>query len=320
MAKNRDRQYAVGVDLGGTFVKFALVADDGELLYRNKLKIGPDCSRDDILERLHNAIQLVVDEAIDRQLAPAGIGIGTPGIISDGVVLGGADNLNSWENIPLQAIFSESFNLPVVADNDANVVGLAEVSFGAAKACTDVIFVTVGTGIGGAIVVQGELYSGFKNRGTELGHIPLVHNGLACSCGGRGCLEVYASTTALIESYCQGSGHSAGELDGRYIVQKYQEDEALAVKCLEEHADYLGHGLAAFVNLFAPQKIVIGGGISEAGQFYINLIARATFRYAMKACSTHTEVVAADLGNWAGSLGAAALVFRASGQKNKPQS
>ncbi|RKD90371.1 ROK family protein [Mangrovibacterium diazotrophicum] len=317
MEKLIDRRYAVGVDLGGTFVKFALVADDGDVLYSNKLKIGSACKRDDILKTLHDSIRLVLNEAERLGVCVSGIGIGSPGIVCDGVVMGGADNLDGWENVPLQTIFSEAFDLPVFVDNDANVVGLAEVSFGAAKGCTDVVFITVGTGIGGAIVVNGDLYGGFKNRGGELGHIAVVHEGAECNCGGRGCLEVYASTTALIQRYCSCSGRPAEEVDGQYVVQKYLEREEIAVQCLEEHTNYLGHGIAAFVNIFAPQKIVIGGGISEAGQFYIDLISKSTFRYAMKDCAVNTEVVGAVLGNQAGSLGAASLVFHSKNVKLK---
>lgn len=305
-----ERRYAIGVDLGGTFVKFALVSDDGDVLYSNKLKIGVGCKRDDILKTLHESIQRVLSEAERMDVGISGIGIGSPGIVCDGVVMGGADNLDGWENIPLASIFFEAFGLPVFVDNDANVVGLAEVTFGAAKGCTDVIFITVGTGIGGAIVVNGNLYGGYRNRGGELGHITVVHKGAECNCGGRGCLETYASTAALIQKYCFRSGCSPDEVDGQYIVQKYLEGDHLAVVCMEEHTDYLGHGIAAYVNIFAPQKIVIGGGISEAGQFYIDLISTAAFRYAMKDCSVNTEVVSAVLGNQAGSLGAASLVFR----------
>jgi glucokinase len=226
------------------------------------------------------------------------------------VVLGGADNLNGWENINLSSIFSKAFKLPVLADNDANVMGLGEVAYGAAKNCTDVIFITVGTGIGGAIVANGELYGGYKNRGAELGHITIDHKGINCNCGGRGCLEAYASKTALIEQYAQLSGMDPESIDGYFIVDKYNNKEKNAVKCMHNHVDYLGHGIASFINTFAPQKVVIGGGISEAGQFYIDLIKKAAISYSMPDCSSYTDVVGAVLGNNAGCLGAASLIFK----------
>lgn len=309
MKKGR-RKYAVGIDLGGTFVKYALVSDLGEILFDGILPVGRKSEREDILKTIKFSIQKAMEEAAEKSLKLSGIGIGSPGIVCNGVVLGGADNLDRWSNINLAEIYSKIFGLPVFVDNDANVMGLGELAFGAAKDCTDVVFITVGTGIGGAIVVNGQLYGGYKNRGAELGHVTINHNGEHCNCGGRGCLEVYASTAALIQQYVKKTGNNAEEIDGYYIIKKYKEKEFEAVECLQKHTDYLGHGIAGFINIFAPQKVVIGGGISQAGQFYIDMIKEAAMRYAMPDCSTNTEVVAAVLGNHAGCLGAASLVFK----------
>ncbi len=305
----RKERYAVGIDLGGTFVKFALASESGEILFSDKLPIGETATRDDILDTIGKSIQRTLGKAAENGFSVAGIGIGTPGVVCDGVVAGGADNLDKWENIPLSAIFSEKFNLPVYVDNDANVMGLGEVAYGAAQNCTDVIFLTVGTGIGGAIVANGKLYGGYQNRGTELGHITINHNGIDCNCGGRGCLEAYASTSALLRQYAEETGRNEKEIDGFYLVQKFKEGETAAVKCMREHTGYLGHGVASFINIFAPQKVVIGGGISEAGQFYIDMIKESALSYAMPDCAANTDVVGAVLGNQAGCLGAASLVF-----------
>ena len=303
-------RYAAGIDLGGTFVKLALVSEDGKILFNDKLEIGSKATRDEILKTLSFGIQKIKNSADLLGVELTGIGIGSPGIIYDGVVIGGADNLNGWANIPLGQIYSSEFNLPVYVDNDANVMGLGEVVFGAAQNCTDVIFITVGTGIGGAIVMNGQLYGGYKNRGAELGHFTIDHKGIDCNCGGRGCLEAYASTSALIKQYAELSGKDVEKIDGHYIVDQFKAGEPNAVYCMEEHTDYLGHGIASFVNTFAPQKVVIGGGISEAGQFYIDMIKKYTFRYAMPDCAVHTDIIGATLGNNAGCMGAASLVFK----------
>jgi glucokinase len=305
-----NNRYAVGIDLGGTFVKYALVSEAGEIITDGKLPVGGKAKREDILEAVKKSIQNVIDTATAKYVKVIGIGIGSPGIVCDGVVQGGADNLDRWYDLDLAGIFSNKFNLPVFVDNDANVMGLGEAVYGAAKDCTDVIFITVGTGIGGAIVANGELYGGYKNRGTEMGHVTIAHDGIECNCGGRGCLEAYASTTALIHQYAETTGKKAEDLDGHYIVEQFKANEPAAVKCMQNHIDYLGHGIAGFINTFAPQKVVIGGGISEAGQFYIEMIKKSALRYAMPDCAVNTDVVGAKLGNNAGCLGAASLVFK----------
>ncbi|MBV5314380.1 MAG: ROK family protein [Prolixibacteraceae bacterium] len=303
-------KYAIGIDLGGTFIKFALVSEAGEILFSSKLSIGSSAKREDILETMHKAIQLTLESASKNGVSVSGIGIGSPGVCCDGIVVGGADNLDRWADLNLSKIYSEAYNLPVLIDNDANVMGLGEAVFGAAQDCTDVIFLTVGTGIGGAIVADGKLYGGYKNRGTEMGHVTIDHKGIDCNCGGRGCLEAYASTNALIAQYAQRSGKNEDDINGHYIVEKFLEGEAAAVECMQEHTDYLGHGIAGFINTFAPQKVVIGGGISEAGQFYIDMIKKSALGYAMPDCAANTDVVGATLGNQAGCLGAASLIFR----------
>ena len=305
-----NQPHAIGIDLGGTFVKYALVSQLGDILFNGKLPVGCDATREDTLDAIQESIQHVVDEAAKKGIELKGIGIGSPGVIENGVVLGGADNLDRWENIDLATIYYEKFGMPVFADNDANVMGLGETAFGAAKDCSDVIFITVGTGIGGAIVINGQLYGGYKNRGAELGHLTIQHDGIPCSCGGRGCLEAYASTSALIQQYADKTGKDVKEINGHYIIEKFKENESEAIACLKDHTDYLGHGIAGFINTFAPQKVVIGGGISEAGQFYIDMIKESAFKYAMPDCSTNTDIVAASLGNNAGCLGAASLVFK----------
>ena len=303
-------RYAAGIDVGGTFIKLALVSEKGDLLFEDKLSIGEGLPRDSILDTIHEAIRLVTDHASRQGIQLEGIGMGTPGVVDKGVVLGGAENLDGWVDLDLKTICSEASGLPVFVENDANVMGLGESVFGAAKDCTDVLFFTVGTGIGGAMIINGALYGGYRNRGAELGHFVLEHKGIDCNCGGRGCLEAYASTSALIKQYIERSGKDANGIDGRYIVDQFFAGEEHAVECMNEHVDYLGHGIASFINTFAPQKVVIGGGISEAGPFYIDMITEAVSRYVMPDCSRYTEIVGASLGNTAGCLGAASLVFK----------
>lgn len=309
MTHMENLKYAIGIDLGGTFVKVALVCETGAIRFSHKLPIGIDATKNVILDTIEQIIQTALIESFEKKLQVIGIGIGTPGIVLDGIVIGAADNLDGWEQIDLSGYFSKRFKLPVSVDNDANLMGYGELYYGAARGCTDVVCLTIGTGIGGAIIINGSIYNGYKNRGGELGHIVIEHNGVDCNCGGRGCLEAYASTSALIRRYKELSGEDNEHIDGFYIVKKFKQDDPYALKCIQEHTEYLGHGIASFINTFAPQKIVVGGGISDAGQFYIDMIKKVAKQHMMPDCGVHTDIVAAQLGNIAGSLGAAAMVF-----------
>lgn len=308
--KRDGEAFALGIDLGGTFVKGALVSDRGRILEHGKLPIGPTAQRNDILNAIGNISLELLQKAKNLGIQVQGMGIGTPGIVYDGVVLGGADNLQGWENVDLAGHCGKLLGCPVKVDNDANVMGFGELHYGAAKGCTDVICLTIGTGIGGAIIINGAIYGGHKGRGGELGHIAVEHNGADCNCGGRGCLEIYGSTTALVKRYAALTGLPVEDVDGKFIVSRFKDGEIMAQQCLEEQTAYLGHGIASFVNVFAPQKVVLGGGIAEAGEFYIEMVRNAATSLMMPDCGAETEIVAAQLGNKAGSLGAAALVFK----------
>lgn len=192
------------------------------------------------------------------------------------------------------------------------MMALGETLFGAAKGATDVVFVTVGTGIGCGVLIDGRLYRGYRNRGMEMGHITVKCDGEACACGGVGCLEHYASTSALVRRFCALSGNDGGaecDVDGKDVVFFYKEGNPAAVQAMEEHWNYLAHGIASMINLFAPQRVVVGGGISEAGDFYLEKLREGVRRQMMSVCGGDTELVAATLGNRAGCMGAAGLVL-----------
>ena len=155
------------------------------------------------------------------------------------------------------------------------------------------MFVTVGTGIGCGVLIGGRLFRGYRNRGMEMGHITVKCDGEACACGGRGCLEHYASTSALVRRFCELSGAGADGADGREVVRLYKEGNPAAVQAMEEHWNYLAHGIASMINLFAPQRVVVGGGISEAGDFYLAKLREGVRRQMMSVCGEDTELVAA---------------------------
>jgi glucokinase len=322
---------AIGIDLGGTYIKYGLVDQMGTILYESirptYLPDGPagDRSPDGkpgVYDNIINALIELRELAVAKDLLPEGIGIGVPGIVDAGLVTGCAANLPELEGMALGSRVEKQLGMPVWVENDANLMALAEWKFGAARNLTDAIFLTIGTGIGGAMIVNGELYAGYRNRGAELGHIIVALNGLPCGCGGRGCLEAHASVKALIEDYkgCLMESQKPGgdetgehipetEITGSLIISRYLDNQPAAVIALNRHFDYLGAGIAGLINIFSPQKLIIGGGISEAGDFYIGPIRQRAMERAMKETSLYTSIEGAQLGNKAGFMGAAALVF-----------
>ncbi|EFA44518.1 ROK family protein [Hallella bergensis DSM 17361] len=306
-------EYAIGIDLGGTSIKYALVNQAGDLLLEGRLPSLAHVSAEKVIEQLTKAATLLKDEAIKQKLKVRGIGLGTPGIVdeSNRIVLGGAENIVGWENIDVASLLEEQMSLPVKVGNDAGMMGWGEMKFGSGKGYTHVVFLTVGTGIGGSVFIDGKPFNGYANRGMELGHVPLIANGERCACGAVGCLEHYASTSALVRRFraLAQERHQSfdAEINGELIVRLYQENFPTAVECMNEHFYYLGRGIAGFVNIFSPQRIVIGGGIAEAGTFYIENIRKVVREHVIADCALNTEIVVASLGNRAGLVGAASL-------------
>ncbi len=305
--------YAIGIDLGGTNIKYAIVSGDGTIVFESIKPTQANEGRDVVIQNILNCCEELLEYAIAHQMKVCGVGVGTPGIIDNGLVLGGAENLPEWESLPLGGILSRQLNMPVFVENDANMMGLAEVRFGAADNVDDAVFLTIGTGVGGAMVLNGELYGGHRNRGAELGHIMVNPDGAICDCGTKGCLEAHASVTSLIRDYkdalVAGRHAMPDKIDGIHIMQKFKSGDACAQEAINLHMHYLAMGIASFINVFSPQKVIIGGGLSEAGDFYIDEVQKRTMKLAMKETSVFTQIVRANLGNKAGFIGAAALVF-----------
>lgn len=302
----QEEQVAIGIDLGGTAIKYAAVTPGGEILWEARRPTQADRSRERIIENVIEAAKEAHDEAMALGKTPVGIGIGTPGIvdIERGVVLGGADNLTDWVQVPLGERIAEALDLPTFVDNDANLMGLGEYAYGGNRDARHLLFLTIGTGIGGAIFLNGALYRGHRNAAGEVGAVMMNYEGREAY------WEEFASTTAMVRRYRERSGGRVDEkVNGQHIFERYLRGEALAAEIVAEHARLVGFGLAGYIDIFNPERIVIGGGISEAGQPYIELIDAAARRYAMADCSEGVAIAAARLGNKAGFLGAAFFAF-----------
>ena len=294
---------AIGIDIGGTNIKYGIVGADGSIVYEGLRATG----RPYVVENLKKVIEDCRQAALLRRLIIAGIGVGVPAILDGELVTGCGENLPEIEGLALGKLLQQYAQLTVVVENDANLMGLAEQRFGAARGMADVVFLTIGTGVGGALVLNGQLYGGHGNRGAELGHIRVDHPGLPCGCGASGCLEAHASVKALIRDYVDAGGENG--VDGRHVFLRYLGGEKAAMMAMDRHFEYLGSGIASLINIFSPQKVVIGGGIADAGEEYIRPIRQKAISLAMKETAAYTLIEGAQLGNKAGFLGAAARVF-----------
>lgn len=230
-----------------------------------------------------------------------------------------ANNLD-WKNIPIYEYFKPHINLPLYIENDANCAVLGETLAGNAKNCENVVMLTLGTGVGGGIILNKRIYAGADMLGAELGHVKLVYNGLRCSCGQKGCLEAYCSATALIEQtreamktertsllwdMCHGSLQG---VDGRMIFEAAVNGDTTAEHAVARYTDYLAAGISTFITIFRPEVIILGGGIAEAGSTLLDTLNRKVRAATFAAEEIGVPpVVKAALGNDAGIIGAALL-------------
>ena len=288
-------ELAVSIDLGGTFIKYGLVNLDGEILWQSKV-VTPAESRELVLDQLVKC----VDEARSIQ-DPQCIGVGTPGLVDfkKGVVINGAPQLDRWNDLALSDKISERTGLPVYVDNDANLMGLGEYRFGNNSKLENLVFLTIGTGIGGAIIMNGDLCRGGFFAGGEFGLIPYDRPGKS------GFWEEFGSTKAMVNHYCELKELTKDEdINGKLIFEQAGDGDIDALSAIEEHVDILGFGIAGLLSSLNPEKVIIGGGISESGKSYIKSINERVIKYAAPECYAGVEIEAAVLGNKAGFLGA----------------
>ena len=314
MKKNVD--HAIGVDLGGTSIKFALCSVDGKIVYQGQRPTRATGTVEEIIADLATVIEQARDKAAEAGIEPLTVGMGTPGSvdIDSGYLLGSTPNFQNWRDVPVAAELSTLVNLPVFVDNDANLMALGEHKYGAGRNFKDMICLTIGTGVGGGIILNNELYRGSFYAGAELGHMSIKEDGIPCNCGGKGCLERYASATAMIQNYKEyllknDMPFDESQLNVKHIFELFQKGDRIAEKTIEQSVYFLGRGVANLINIFNPQVIVIGGGVAEAGQKYIEMVKQIARHYAMIKPLENVKLIGAQLGNSAGFLGAAAFAL-----------
>ncbi|MCM1102052.1 MAG: ROK family glucokinase [Clostridium sp.] len=312
-------EYAFGVDIGGTTVKMGLFDREGHVSDKWEIPTVTANAGEAILPDVAKSILAKMEERGIKSDAVAGIGVGAPGAVDDeGTLVNGAVNLG-WGvfNIPEQ--LGALTGLPVKAANDANVAAFGEMWQGAGKGYDDLVAVTLGTGVGGGILVNGRILAGANGGGGEIGHMHVEDKETEeCGCGNRGCLEQYASATGIVrlarrrlERDGADSVLRRGELTAKAVFDAVKSGDKLACEVAEEFGEYLGRALAQVAAVTNPRIFVIGGGVSKAGDVLLSYVEPVFRRYVFKACA-NTKFVLAELGNDAGIYGAAGLILRRS--------
>ena len=308
------KQY-FGIDIGGTAVKLGIVDETGKVLCKGEQSVNFDGYQTPVLDTVRKAAK----EFLTAQAIPvenlSGIGVSATGQIDSrkGIVAGTCGNFPNYIGSPIKAALEQDFGLPVTVANDANCMTLGEVWVGGAQGYTDVIGVTLGTGVGGGILTGGRLLEGARGLGGELGHYRThALDGVLCTCGASGCWERYAATTALVRA-AQPRNHKWR--DGRAIFESAHAGDPIILALLEDWTDEIVQGLAGLVHIFNPQIILIGGGVSAQQELLIEPIARKVRASIMPAFAEGLEIRAAQLHNDAGMVGAV-YYFRQSRGEN----
>lgn len=307
----------IGIDIGGTKILGALVNQAGDILHEQKI---PSPAQDPTA--LVDSVVSLVEQLSKASAQPVlGVGVAAAGFIdADRSTILYAPNLN-WRHEPLRDRLQARLSLPVVIENDANAAGWAEYKFGAGRGVRDMAMLTLGTGVGGAVISDSQLRRGGFGIGGELGHVRIDPNGRLCGCGQRGCVEQYASGTAVLKAAKKlvASEGLAGrrireiagdeELTGRHVYQALTENDPGAIALFQQAGEYLGLAMATMTAVLDPEVYVIGGGLSEAGEVLLEPIRRSFLaNIPAKGYRPEARVVAATFSNQAGVIGAADLV------------
>lgn len=320
---------AIGVDLGGTNIRAGIVDKDGRVLKKIEGSTSVQNGRDVVIDRLVDSIKELKDEAKRNSIVVSVIGLGASGIISakKGVIVL-SPNLPNWIDVPLRDIVMKRTGIPVVLENDANAYAFGEKWRGAGKDFQDFFLITLGTGVGGGIILGGEIFHGADGMAGEIGHMTVNPEGPSCGCGNNGCLEVYASAKGIIERTIK-SIEAGGEtrlkeitegnfykITSEMVYQAAKEGDSLARDVIREMGRYLGIGMATLINLFNPEAIIIGGGVKDAWDLFIEPAKREIERRAFSIPSERVRIIQSTLDD-GGILGAAGVAFKKSKGRTK---
>lgn len=308
-------QYVFGVDVGGTTVKLGFFDVEGNLLDKWEIPTRTEEEGSHILPDVAESIQKKMEEkelSVDKVV---GVGVGAPGPIDSEGVVHRAVNLG-WGTFSIKGTLENILHMPVMAGNDANVAALGEMWKGGGQGSTDLIMVTLGTGVGGGIIIDGKVLTGFGGAGGEIGHIHVQDEETeSCGCGNKGCLEQYASATGIARLASKKLAESdkesilrQGRISAKTVFDAVKQKDSLAIEVAEEFGKYLGDGLSVIAGVVNPETIVIGGGVSKAGEILMDYI-RPYYEKNVFHANRNVKFALATLGNDAGIYGAAKLIL-----------
>ena len=311
--------YYVGIDLGGTNTKIGVVDKEGNKIFTTTIKTESIDGYEISLNRIADILKENLKEYEIPLDKVGGVGIGVPGPVVQTRIVKFFANFPWPENLNLAEEFEKRIGLKVRADNDVNVITLGEMWKGAGKGHSNVLGIAIGTGIGGGIILNGQLVSGKNGTGGEIGHTKLVRDGKLCGCGQKGCWEAYASATGLIRE-AQGrlivnkknqlyEMTKGRELEAKDVFDAAKAGDKFSVDIVHYEAEYLAMGISNLLNTLDPEIVVLGGGVSLAGDFLIDRVKESLKKYALPSAVEGLKIVQAELGNDAGILGAAYLAM-----------
>ncbi|WP_352419812.1 ROK family protein [Proteiniborus sp.] len=309
----------IGVDVGGTNIIAGLVSIEGNIIFKKSCPTLPSRGFDTVVKDIVKVIKNVINQAPNVEEV-LGIGIGVPGVADKrtGIVIN-CVNLG-WANVPLGKTLENEFKKPVYIDNDASVAALAEFENGALKGTQNSILITLGTGVGGGFIINGKLYGGTNNIGSEIGHMVIGKNFYNCNCGKNGCFETFSSATALIKytrklmeetnentALRDYIGDNLDKLDAKIIFDCAKAGDKLALSSVNRLIDYLVIGITNLINLLDPEVIALGGGVSKAGDYLLELIENKISDKILFKDLDYSKIILAEHGNDAGIIGSAML-------------
>lgn len=305
----------IGIDLGGTNIAIGIVDEDGKIIVQGSTPTLSPRSYIEIVKDMVTLCEKLTAEAGISMNDIKAVGIGTPGSVDYEKGSVAYSNNLKFNDAPLRDEFQKYYNIPVVLENDANSAAYGEYIANGGDAGV-FLAITLGTGVGGGIILDKKIFRGANGAGGELGHFTLVHNGALCSCGKKGCWEAYASVTALInqtkvaiekhpESLMKSLAEENGHVSGRTAFDAAKKGDPAAKEVVDKYIEYVADGLVSIVNIFQPDKIVVSGGISKEGDYLLDPVREYVKKYDYNKLFKRTEIETATLYNDAGIIGAA---------------